>query len=305
MPFAKAKVDGSNAAGQAWSPEVMMNKVSELRRKDMQRIIRLGVLLGVMIPAWVWGQNSSNLEVGFAGGMINFETDQVFSQNGLSYDLFLRKWYNNHFYSALSAGFAKQTFGHEPMQFTTNFLRANLCAGYELFPFSPVSPFLQAGGGAINFAVAEGPAYWDGEALVGGGLSLKLGKSLRFGVAGALHFTTGDDYEGLKNGTPDRYASGQAGLSWAFSRPPANGDAGELSGMSATEHAASAVETAAGSAEISLADRSLEENIRDRIAELEKQMQAYQEMKALLRKQISMRDEEIRKLETQLANRTK
>jgi|GEM_PF-3543064 len=268
----------------------------------MRRTFWLGILLMTACPTLSWGQAGSNIEVGFAGGTINFETDNTASQRGLSYDLFLHKWFGNHFYAGLRGGFAKQSFGPAEQKFTTDFLRGGLVAGYELLPFARVTPFVQVGAGALSFSVADGPSYWDGEGSAGGGLRFRLSNALRFGIGGAYHFTSGDDFEGANNNTPDRYVSARAGLSWAFSNQGAAGE-NELSYSQVSEQASFSVKSDSSQATVFSVEANLERNTRVRIQELEKQMQAYQEMKDLLRKEITERDDAIRKLETLLASR--
>ncbi len=254
-------------------------------------------------PALGWGQTSSNIEVGFAGGMMNFETDNIASQWGLSYDLFLHKWFSNHFYAGLRGGFAKQSFGPVEQRFTTDFLRGGLVAGFELMPFSILSPFVQMGAGALSFSVADGPSYWDGEGSAGGGLRLKLSNALRFSVSGAYHFTSGDDFEGANNNAPDRYVSARAGLSWAFEKEGSAAE-NELSYSPVSEQASFRVESDSAKGSAFSVEANMETKIQARIQELEKQMQAYQQMKDLLRKKITERDDEIKKLETLLASRS-
>ena len=266
----------------------------------MRRTSWLGILLITAFPVLVWGQTGSNLEIGFAGGTINFETDNTASQMGLSYNLYLHKWFSNHFYAGLCGGFAKQSFGAAEQKFSTDFLRGGLFAGYELLPFSRVTPYVQVGAGALSFSVADGPSYWDGDASAGGGLALRLSNALRFSINGAYHFTSGDDFEGAVNNTPDRYVSAHAGLSWAFAQRSTVEN--ELI-YSPSENASATVESDSQQDPTSLIEANLHKNMTMRIQELEKQMQAFQEMKDLLRKEIIERDDEIRKLETLLVSR--
>ncbi len=99
-----------------------------------------------------------------------------------------------------------------PTSFQTNLITGNLYLDTELFALGPLRPFIQIGGGGLNFEAAKGKRFNDVEALGGGGLRLFLSRRLALSVGAFGKYTTGDDLDQTRSGSKDIYWGVRGGL---------------------------------------------------------------------------------------------
>jgi len=251
----------------------------------------------------------TGLELGVSGGIIDFSTDGVESDRGLATELRLRKPLGNHFSLSVGGGFAKQTFGPSGDRFTTDLYTASLHLGYELLPFSTISPFVYAGAGVLNFPLPQysNDRYWDADGMFGGGLSFRVLPSVRLNVSGAYHMTTGDEFDRAKNEKADPYISAQAGVSFGLTTRMLYDEA--YAAEAPIEQATISLQDQP-SLKSMVEDQKFQSMLRkldldDRIEKLQIEMNTYDEMVALLQRAINRSDQLIAELEGKIAERGK
>lgn len=112
-------------------------------------------------------------------------------------------------YSKLSSKTAAST-----SYFTTDLITGNLYLDAEAFKLGPIRPFIRLGFGGFNFKATSGKRFNDGEVLGGGGLRLFLGNRMAVSVGGFGKYTTGDDLDGVRSGGKDIYWGLRGGITF-------------------------------------------------------------------------------------------
>jgi hypothetical protein len=286
----------------------------------MNTMNRKSIIYGVIIltvsfsPAWAQFNSGPGYQFGIASGLFNLSSDNVPSESGLCSELFFQRPFKGNMSFLLSAGFASQTFGTVDTKYETDFIKGELGVRYYINPHNKIAPFLYGGLGALNFSTMNSDRYWDGAAILGGGISVGLTPFINLDFSGAYNFTSGDDFDGVNDGSPDNFVSAKAGLSFALQRniladqsssvvEYANLDL-EPQEIEVTENLDDGFRPIAPMIRESNYSIYEKKKLKSRIAQVENQMKVYDEMKKVLLNAIKNRDSMIQNLESSLAQRT-
>lgn len=263
--------------------------------------LALATMTCILIVLPVHAQTAGNLEFGFGSGLFSLETDGETGSFGLRSEAFVKKPFGNHLSVGLTVGVSKQDFGTQEAVFSTDLISGSVTAFYELMPYSWIDPFVSVGIGAVNFSVDNGPRYWDGDGSIGGGLFINLFGPFRAMLSGGYHFTTGDDFDGIRDGKPDNYFSVQAGFSFSLSGSQMFNQEPLVQPAAIEQVENNEVEMA--EAVNVVEDETIEKYrkiLEERLQELENELLVYSTMESELKKAIQTRDQLIKNLEAQV-----
>jgi len=176
-------------------------------------VVTLCLFASIVIGA---DRTKDGIGLSLHGGVMNF-VDDVTPQNfgyvgAASVDLPLSR----NFSVQVAGGLSQQQLGPTDSEFSTQLATFDICGALRLPITSFLWPKFYLGAGVINFQRGDWPRYWDAEGIAGGGIELKLSKRLGFGVFADYRYTSGDDFDGAADGSPDGYMTARAGLQYKF-----------------------------------------------------------------------------------------
>ena len=154
--------------------------------------------------------------LGLHGGALNFIGDVTPKDFGYLGEASVEVPLSRNFSAMLVGGFGQQKFGPADALLSTQLATFDVRGAFRLPVTSFLWPMIYVGAGAINFQRGDWPRYWDGMGIAGAGFELKLGKRLGLSLCADYRYTSGDDFDGVAEGSTDPYVTAKAGVHYHF-----------------------------------------------------------------------------------------
>jgi TolA-binding protein len=178
--------------------------------------------------------SDKGISFGLNGGYLNFLGESQSAKPGLLGEASLALPVAKNFSVNLTGGFGQQIFNPFATDFTTQLLTLDFFGQYNIPLCSAFFPIFYTGLSAINFNRGDWPSYWDGAAIAGGGIDLRLDSRVGIRLVADYRYTTGKDFDGISTGSPDTYMTAKAGIYFVFLKPE-KPEPAENSGLLASE----------------------------------------------------------------------
>ena len=284
------------------------------------------VVLAIVVLTAAWSLSASaglpffsreQLRLGLvAGGQQIYGDKGVTSSIGPGLDLLFLQRLSSKFGLGIGFGYTELD-SKNPVNSTvfSELLTADLRGMFYPLRIGRLSPFVSAGLGAYNFQVLNGPRYFDGSVFAGGGFEFLVKPRLGLLFNVDYRFTTGDALDnvtGDKN-TKDKYLAFRAGVTWKLTGPLVGGGENLTPGPIA-ENPPPSIEEAQPETLSTDSDLhkllvsgegtqvSLADSVRLKLKELEAKIARQEETVEKLHRVVEEKQEEVSRLEEELAN---
>lgn len=173
----------------------------------------------LLVFTFVWGLlGQSLLKVGMNIGT-NFligDSPITHSQFAKNFGLFGLYQFSEKLGFQIQVGTGQFTVQYPQEKYITSFIPLEINTLLWPVEGKKFSPFFKFGIGILAFSLNKSPRYYDGILLGGAGLSFQVTQRFSWIASADLHYTSGDDFNGITNGVKDGYLSFQTGLVYAL-----------------------------------------------------------------------------------------